>query len=334
MRRRKRLSAGHGAKMKDSGPSDSAAVEPMSEASGSTSRAASASASRPVAPARGARWGCALGTALAVLATMLCCSGMIYVGSTIHHAGEEFSPQVWERRSYSFGELHPFEYQLWGITRTPVGRTSFETYLVGQKLVPLKAQASRWDILWSVELAPLSHKDAAILTRAIDEIGPTGGFAWHRWSLDHPEMAQVLWPCVATLAEDYLYVYVPEILDLARDAEDPAAFEQALLAKMQAVYAELAEDERKSGRTAVADRLADRAALFVKPDWREILFADAVEPSAAVVKESEKEPEIIEAPVVETPDDDEKKDVQGEEEKKDETNEDTGEESVADEAAL
>jgi hypothetical protein len=218
---------------------------------------------------------------------------------------------------------------------------------VGQKLVPLQAQASRWDVLWSEEISPLSYKDAAILTRAIDEIGPTGGFVWHRWSLDHPEMAKVLWPCVAALAEDYLYVYVPEILDLARDAEDPAAFEPALLEKMQAIYTDLAEDERKSGRTAVADRLADRAALFAKPDWREILFADAVEPSAAVVKESKKKPEIIAPPVVETPADDEEGEKKSDDEKpsddgstdgsevkeKDDAKEAASEESAANEAA-
>lgn len=250
---------------------------------------------------------------------MFLCSGATYVASTIHHSGEEFSPQVWERRSYSFGELHPFDYQLWGITRTPIARSSFETYLVGQKLVPLQAKADRWDVLWSVEYAPLSYKDAAILTRAFDEIGPTGGYVWHQWSLDHPEMARALWPCVATLAEDYLYVYVPEILDLARDAEDPTEFEKRLLEKMQAIYADLAEDERNSGRTAAADRLAERSALFAKPDWREVLFADAVEPDDAVVKESEKEPEIVVPPVVEEKED-EKKD--GDDSKEDEAEKD------------
>lgn len=278
----------------------------MSEASGLSSRAAPAT--RSIAPVRSASWGCSILTALSVLGTMFLCSGAIYVGTTMNHAGEEFSPRTWERRSYSFGELHPFEYQLWGVTRTPIGRTSFENYLVGQKLVPLKAQPDRWDILWCIEISPLSYKDAAILTRAFDEIGPTGGFVWHRWSLDHPEMARVLWPCIATLAEDYLYVYVPEILDLARDADDPAAFEKTLLERMQAIYSDLAEDERTSGRTAAADRLADRAALFAKPDWREILFADAVEPDASVVKESKNEPEIVVPPVVEEEEDEKAKD--------------------------
>lgn len=278
----------------------------MSEASVPSTRPAPANAAGTT-PARSSNWGCSVLTALALLGTMFLCSGATYVVSTINHAGEEFSPQIWERRSYSFGELHPFRYQLWGITRTPIGRSSFENYLVGQKLVPLKAKAERWDVLWSMEYAPLSYKDAAILTRAFDEIGPTGGFVWHRWSLDHPEMAKALWPCVATLAEDYLYVYVPEILDLARDAEDPVEFEKKLLEKMQAIYSDLAEDERNSGRTAAADRLAGRAALFAKPDWREILFADAVEPAASVVKESEKEPEIV-IPPVEEEEGDKKKD--------------------------
>jgi hypothetical protein len=270
----------------------------MSEASRPSSRTAAAGAA-PTAPARSSTWGCSIAIGLALLGTMFLCSGATYVASTIHHSGEEFSPQVWERRSYSFGELHPFDYQLWGITRTPIARSSFETYLVGQKLVPLQAKADRWDVLWSVEYAPLSYKDAVILTRAFDEIGPTGGYVWHQWSLDHPKMAKVLWPCVATLAEDYLYVYVPEILDLARDAEDATEFEKRLLEKMQAIYADLAEDEWSSGRTAAADRLSERSALFAKPDWREILFADAVEPDDAVVKESEKEPEIVVPPVVE-----------------------------------
>lgn len=287
----------------------------MSEASGSAARAASTT--RQVAPVVATRWGCSIVTAGAVLGTMLLCSGLMYVAATIHHAGEEFSPQIWERRSYSFGELHPFQRQLWGVTRTPIGRTSFETYLVGQKLVPLKSKAERWDVLWSMEYAPLSHHDAAILTRAFDEIGPNGGFLWHRWSLDHPEMAKTLWPCVATLAEDYLYVYVPEVLDLARDAEDPAAFEKALLEKMQAIYSDLAEDERSSGRAAVAERLADRSALFAKPDWRATLFADAVEPPAAIVKESQMEPEIV------MPDVDEEEDVDKEKSKAEEETEES-----------
>jgi hypothetical protein len=307
----------------------------MSEASVPSSRAAPANAAGTV-PARKSNWGCSIGAAFAVLATMFLCSGATYVVSTINHAGEEFSPQIWERRSYSFGELHPFHYQLWGITRTPIGRSSFENYLVGQKLVPLKAKAERWDVLWSMEYAPLSYKDAAILTRAFDEIGPTGGFVWHRWSLDHPEMAKVLWPCVAALAEDYLYVYVPEILDLARDAEDPAEFEKKLLEKMQAIYSDLAEDERSSGRTAAADRLGERAALFAKPDWREVLFADAVEPPASIVKESEKEPEIVVPPVVEEeedeekPEDDKKSDGDKPEDDKSETDEESDDDAKED----
>ena len=77
-----------------------------------------------------------------------------------------------------------------------------------------------------------------------------------------------------------------------------------------------------------------RAALFAKPDWRETLFADAVEPPASVVKASKNRPEIVVPPVVEEEEEDEKDKSEGDDNKEDdksqknEATEDAGEADV------
>ena len=117
----------------------------MSQTTSAASRTPAPRATPPAGSDSRRAVGCSVFAVFAALAMMFLCCGGVYVLTTLNHYGQEFSPQTFERRSYAFGELHPFGRQLWGITRTPIARTSFETYLIGQKLIPLKKQPDRWD---------------------------------------------------------------------------------------------------------------------------------------------------------------------------------------------
>ena len=58
--------------------------------------------------------------------------------------------------------------------------------------------------------------DAQILCRYLDVDGDGGIKLWLQWSQQHPAAARVLWPSVARVARQELYVFVPDLFALAR----------------------------------------------------------------------------------------------------------------------
>ena len=51
---------------------------------------------------------------------------------------------------------------------------------------------------------------------------------WVKWSEEHPKLAPILWPAVQRLAEHELYIFVPDLFDLAKTIEDPVKLRQEL----------------------------------------------------------------------------------------------------------
>jgi hypothetical protein len=131
-------------------------------------------------------------------------------------------------------------------------------------LAPLAKGANQdWHIIAGERgLGQRRQGDASILMQYLDATDSADYHRWVKWSEDHPERAALLWPAVQRLARRELYVFVPDLFDLAQAVEDPAALRQGL---DQAVADKLLVLARRliarSDRAAARDCLSEAAEL-------------------------------------------------------------------------
>jgi hypothetical protein len=145
-----------------------------------------------------------------------------------HVRGQEFAPHSFARREFSY-----FEIPLVGLQISPVFRqdvtNDLESHLAGEKLVAgsKKTSAERWDLVVArrgtsqVELRIISQGNARILCEYLDAQDSRQAYIWLDWTNRNPELAKVVWPAVARLARQDLYVFAPELLRRASQATDP-----------------------------------------------------------------------------------------------------------------
>ena len=129
-------------------------------------------------------------------------------------SGREFSPDDFTARSFSY-RRSPFT----GTLRSDRSNEDHEfdcTAIVDNGHISVvKSTPKRWDLFqenmqYSDELS--SEFDARFLTHFLD-------YNSQQWTTDHPEKAAVLWPEVAKMSRQGLYLYLPEVM-LAAIPED------------------------------------------------------------------------------------------------------------------
>jgi hypothetical protein len=174
------------------------------------------------------RW--AISTAWSLLALL----GAAYLGYTVTVTfgavkGVEFCPQTFEQRSYSFYEL-----PLVGIMITAKVHedltTAAETALASQKFITPPAGGQQdWHIVIGTRGTRLRRKgDASLLLEYLDAKDGQNHHRWIKWSEDHTQLAKIFWPAVQRLAVHELYVFVPELFELAKTMDDPIQLQQQL----------------------------------------------------------------------------------------------------------
>jgi hypothetical protein len=189
---------------------------------GTTSRAATARRPWPRWLSY-ALWG-TLGTLAAALLVFV---ATLWFGG-VH--GTEFSPQTFERRSYSFYEL-----PLVGIQVTAVRHEDLtgiaETFLTSNNYVTVAPAGGPqdWHIIIGSRGTKLLRKgDANILMQYLDSKDSAEYHRWVKWSEDNPKLAKVFWPAVQRLAKDDLYIFVPDLFELAKRMDDSVKLQAAL----------------------------------------------------------------------------------------------------------
>lgn len=190
--------------------------------------------------------------------------------------GTEFSPTHFQTRRFSFYEIPLLRWQI-----TPIHRVSNtpETarFLTQSKTLPLPNQAPTVWHLVEVErgASEAAPGDAALLVDHL-RLMENSVAVWKQWSVDHPKLAKELWPKIADLANRELYVLMPRILELTRDADDLADWKQSIDRYLASEYVTLIRDMRDAGRDELADALLAEA-LAEQPDNPELqsLMPDA-----------------------------------------------------------
>jgi len=184
-------------------------------------------------------------------------------------SGEEFSPNRFARRRFSYYQLPFVAKQL-----TPVsfskgvgGPPPLATYLRANGfLKSVRTKTARWDIVTINEPGRVNNKgDAEILTKYLDQPGAFGGESWLDWtkSSEHAEIAATFWPFVADLAYEELYILLPDIFDMARRSSSIKEFLTAIHKEVPTAIRKIAESEKARGnqtRAAQLDTYATRVA--------------------------------------------------------------------------
>jgi len=173
--------------------------------------------------------------------------------------GEEFSPDKLARRTFYYREIPLLRIQV-----TPTRRENIPweiaTYLKNNNFVPASTEEEpRWDQVWARRTGSAHFSgDAAILCSYL-EIRQDNEWRWIAWSKAHPKLAAALWPAVVEVARDGLYVFVPDLIDLTSNADDPDQFRQDLAETLSRKYERLADVHEEQGEHDLAEKYRGRA---------------------------------------------------------------------------
>jgi tetratricopeptide (TPR) repeat protein len=170
-----------------------------------------------------------------------------------HVHGEEFSPDTFQRRSFYYYQIPVLHIQVWPITR--IDRTGdLEKYLTKQTYVGTgKPAEPRWDLVSATWISRDSYLcDARILCKYLDTRSANFDVHWLKWTEDNPALAKLLWPAISKIAGQQLYIFAPELFELASGASDPVQFQRDLNSRLANKYLQLAKSQQQMGHHQTA----------------------------------------------------------------------------------
>jgi hypothetical protein len=188
-----------------------------------------------------------------------------------HIRGEEFAPECFRRRTFQYYELPLLGWQVWPI-RHRDSTNPLESYLSGERLIGARkapTEDTRWDLVMATRgitgSRVVAHGDARILCSYLDIQDAEGNRVWLEWSKKNGPLAKVLWPAVADVSRQQLYLFTPDLLQLAERATTAGNLQREISRTLGDRYYQLAESHRQLGRHDTAIELYSQALAQV-PD--------------------------------------------------------------------
>ncbi|MCH2181614.1 MAG: hypothetical protein MK108_06365 [Mariniblastus sp.] len=163
-----------------------------------------------------------LGAIVALLLLTPICLFLFFFSG--HVMGEEFSPDDFTRRRFSYNVVPWINYTLRGIEyddTTPV----LEQTLVSDGLIsPFRKTGNarkKWNLIYDTKtpVSLSSDFDAAVLCRYLDLSNPDGENVWLAWNSRHSKLAGEFWPVIQELAQNEVYWAIPPIMRQALSLE-------------------------------------------------------------------------------------------------------------------
>src|SRR5262245_17880682 len=164
---------------------------------------------------------------LGALATTL----LVFIATVTFGAvhGTEFCPQTFERRSYSYYELPIIRIQVTGERHEDLTGDTEKSVTANKFITPPASGKQDWHVLIGSRGTRVRRpRESHILMECPDATDSQNDDRWLDWCNGHKPLAQVLWPAVQQLALHDLYVYIPDLFDLAKTIDDPVKLKQEL----------------------------------------------------------------------------------------------------------
>lgn len=207
-------------------------------------------------------------------------------------AGEEFSPDLFARRSYYYVVVPIARIPLTDIYRTDE-QSMLESHLLTQKLIqPVQRRPTRWQGTHVMQGGQVWQGEADMLVRYLRDDGSSMDRRLD-WTRNYPKLAAIFWPAVAQAARDELYLLMPDLMELAihtpetqKSPPDLQAFQAQVAERLHRGYCSEADLLVKLDDVRAAERLYT-VVLDADPDHRDALRGRALaraalkKPSAA-----------------------------------------------------
>src|SRR4051794_30300252 len=142
--------------------------------------------------------------------------------------GTEFCPQTFERRSYSYYELPLLHLQMTGERHEDLTGSTEKCVTSNKFVAPINGKKDWHVLVGSRGTRQRRPGDAGILLQYLDAEESHNVYRWVRWSEQHTELAKILWPAVQRLALRDMYVFMPDLFDMAKQMDDATNLQQKL----------------------------------------------------------------------------------------------------------
>lgn len=200
----------------------------------------------------------------------------IYLLFGCNYYGTEFSPDDFTVRDFSYS-YEP--YTDWVICRRSYSTNSFGGYtsysmpsLVREKYIkPVFNKDKNWHLVEDNGSYPgdsSSDCDARFLVDFLSLLDQNGENIWTVWNSEYPKLAKVLWPLIAEMARDEMYLVVGDVLTFVIDSEysDPKKFEADLRQEVAKAYLKLGKFDLENNDLESAELRLTKSTNFHSSD--------------------------------------------------------------------
>ena len=180
---------------------------------------------------------------------------------TGNRSGEEFSPDDFSRRRYTYNKDPIFGFVFSGIKYTSSSPQIDKQLVIDGFVKPTNGKNKTWMLLRDSRSVLTNNRlpqdcDARFLTKYLDKTNEDYDNFWMVWNAEYPKTAKVFWPVIAKMAREDMYIKIPDVMDFAMswklEKEDPVAFKRRLDELTADAYFELGEIDSQLNRTARA----------------------------------------------------------------------------------
>lgn len=196
-------------------------------------------------------------------------------------SGEEFSPDDFSRRSFSYNRVPYFKWTLIGKHYVDITPALEQTLVDDGFITAEKNNPQVWHLCrdsgTSFDEDKSPDCDASLLVAYLDLLNPDGDSLWDSWNEKYPASAKVFWPIVAELARNQMYLAMPDLMRIALsiDNDEPILFAEQLDLTAAAAYLDLAEIDQINGEFERAVKRLSRAIEIHPTSEAFLLRADA-----------------------------------------------------------
>ena len=168
----------------------------------------------------------------------------LYLVFGCHYSGEEFSPDDFSFRSFSYRYEPITGTVISGRTFTKGTRPWLPKLVKDKFIKPVNNKEKTWHLIYDNGNYFRGHSadsDARFLVEYLDLQDESGENTWTAWNSEHPDLAKVLWPLIAEMARDDMYLVLSDVFTfvLRTDASKPEKFQTDLQQEVAKAYLKL-----------------------------------------------------------------------------------------------